>query len=44
MIALQESMTIKDMVYEMFKLGIETYGKKHGPVEVCKSQENKDIL
>ena len=41
---MQEAMTIKDLVYQMFKLGLERYEKKHGPVEVCESQENKDIF
>ena len=40
-IALQESMTIKDLVYEMFKLGIERYEKKHGPVEVQQTQNTE---
>lgn len=37
-IALKESMTIKDLVYEMFKLGIERYEKKHGPVDIENAQ------
>lgn len=40
-IALREQMTIKDLVYEMFKLGIERYEKKHGPVEVGHEQNTE---
>ena len=31
-IALREAMTIKDLAFAMFKLGIEMYEKKHGKV------------
>ena len=42
-IAMQEAMTIKDLVYEMFKLGIERYEKKHGPVE-AQQMQNTDLF
>ena len=40
---MQEAMTIKDLVYQMFKLGIETYEKKHGPVE-AQQMQNTDLF
>ena len=41
-IALQESMTIKELVYQMFQLGIDRYEKKHGPV--VDKEQKKDLF
>lgn len=42
-IALREAMTIKDLAFAMFKLGIEMYEKKHGKV-ILRSSANKREL
>lgn len=44
-IALREGMTIKDLIYAMFQLGIDRYEEKHGKVEVRQQKnEKKDLF
>lgn len=44
-IALRETMTIKDLLYAMFQLGIERYEKRHGKVIVRSGQPtSKDLF
>ena len=43
-IALREGMTIKDLIYAMFQLGIDRYEEKHGKVEVRKCRLEKKEL
>ncbi len=43
-IALRECMTIKEIIYAMFELGINRYELKHGKVHVRKPKEEKDLF
>lgn len=43
-IALRECMTIKEIIYAMFELGIDLYEKKHGKVLVRKPTGQKDLF
>ena len=44
-IALRETMTIKDLLYAMFQLGIERYEERHGKVIVRSGQPtSKDLF
>lgn len=43
-IARQESMTIKDLVYAMFSLGIDRYEQKHGKVNPDENIRNNNDL
>ena len=43
-IALRECMTIKEIIYAMFELGIDRYEKKHGKVLVRKPTGQKDLF
>ena len=40
-IALREGMTIKDLIYAMFQLGIDRYEEKHGKVVLRKKNDGK---
>lgn len=43
-IALRECMTIKEIIYAMFELGINRYEQKHGKVHVRKPKGEKDLF
>ena len=43
-IALRECMTIKEIIYAMFELGINRYEQKHGKVLVRKPTGQKDLF
>lgn len=43
-IALRECMTIKEIIYSMFELGINRYELKHGKVHVRKPKGEKDLF
>ena len=43
-IALREGMTIKDLIYAMFQLGIDRYEEKHGKVVLRKKNTDKKDL
>ena len=43
-IALRECMTIKEIIYAMFELGINRYEQKHGKVLVRKPKGEKDLF
>ena len=43
-IALRECMTIKEIIYAMFELGINRYEQKHGKVHVRKPKVEKDLF
>lgn len=43
-IALRECMTIKEIIYAMFELGIDRYEQKHGKVLVRKPTGQKDLF
>lgn len=43
-IALREAMTIKDLAFAMFQLGIDAYEKKHGKVNIRKPKDRNDLF
>lgn len=43
-IALREAMTIKDLAFAMFKLGIEMYEKKHGKVVLRANADKRELF
>ena len=43
-IALRECMTIKEIIYAMFELGINRYEQKHGKVLVRKPNSGKELF
>lgn len=43
-IALREGMTIKDLIYAMFQLGIDRYEEKHGKVVLRTTKPGKKDL